>query len=401
VNFNEVEYRESSDFGVTWGTVRSIYIELGYTGICQPTMIVLGANVLLSGRDTKKVVGNNLLSLRDRCSVWTTQINDMFSVASTRRNYLDPYYTGASTDPFLQGDAGYGRAVQKADGSMFYVGYYGLQGAALVYKYSVSHVDLPSDEIYANNEFLPETIQTAGVRLQMNRDNIVASPSAPVNGGLCLATRLDNYLVSPNLDYWWLSNSTVISEHEVDSNSKGWVHFYNGHYTSDVDVGNDFFKASFSVSVKLRPTDGQPAVAYNILWNNSTTSATISHGVYIQVTTAGLVSVRYGVAGTLVTATTVDPVFANGAILNEVHLVVLVPSGGTIDIIVNGVSVAITGGNMSTVTMASFVSARQLIIGRRQNVATFDLPYIGLMREFMIFPNKILSAGDITNLALL
>lgn len=401
VNFNEVEYRESEDLGVTWGTVRSIYAELGYTGICQPTMIVLGGNILLSGRDTKKVVGNDLLSLRDRCSVWTTEVADPFQVANTRRNYLDPYYSGASTSALLQGDAGYGRALQKSDNSVFYVGYYGLSGEALIYKYSVSHVALPSEEMYANNEFLPETIQTAGVRLQMNRDNIVASPSAPVNGGLAIASRLDNYLVSPNLDYWWLATATTSTEFLVDSNSKGWCQFIDGHFSSDVDTGNSFFKASFSISMKLRPADGQPAAVQNLLWNNSTNSATIGSGVYIQLQTGGQISVRYGVGGTLVTATTSSAVFANGPITTEVHLVVTFTSGGMIAIIVDGSSVSITGGDLSTVTMASFASTRQVLIGRRQNVSTFDLPYVGLMREFMIFPNKILDSTEIANLALL
>lgn len=393
------EARVSNDMGLTWGTVVDIKVALGYTGIHQPRTMVFSNILVLAGRDSKRVINDTDNSYNNRSAFWTIpieSINDM-TFAGTRRQYLDPYYSGATIAVQPRGDSGYTRFLPKADGSFVFFGYWGTNLAAKMYRYIVDHTDSPSEEDYANNDYFPDILTQSGVRYQMNRDNISGSTSlSPANGGIAVASRAHNTLITS--DMFLLTDGTSVPEFVVDDNNKGWMIFVNGRITTNIDLPNLLFKASFSLSFWLWPDDGQPTTAQVLVWTNSTGSTTIAHGLQVNLNTAGTILFRYGVAGTLVTATTASAVFANGATTPK-HIAFTVTSGNFVRTYVDGVLQSLdpsNNGNMSTVTMANFNCPTALLIGQRLNGVSYDVPYIGRMREFIIQP-VVWTAGDIAN----
>jgi hypothetical protein len=401
-NFNTVEYRESPDLGATWGSVTDLTAVVGYTGICQPRTFIAGSNLVFAGRDNKRYFYEPLQSWNDRNSFWTTPLNNLFSSTETKRYYLDPYYAGVSTSALQQGDAGYLRLFLKEDGNFVFFGYYGTSEAATIYKYEIGHTTTPSTEHYANNNFLPETITPNGIRLQCNRDNISASPTAASNGGIAIASRQHNTLATSDV---WLNlgvGAGTTNELYIDSNGIGWLQLIDGHVFTNIDLANLICKASFSIGFWLWPNDGQAAAAQQIVWTNSDTNTTLSDGLSIVITTAGKILCRYSENGTLVTGTTLNAVFANGAVAPK-HIACTITSGNLIRIYVDGVLETLDPtalGDMSTVTMASFNCANYISFGRRRTtISAFDSPFIGKIREIIMQP-VVWSAGDITNIML-
>lgn len=393
------EARMSNDMGQTWGTVVDIQAALGYTGVHQPRTMVFRDFLLLAGRDNKRFVGEPTTGLyNDRCSFWTIPIASVLdmSFSGMRRQYLDPYYTGASTTPLSQGDAGYVRFLPKADGSFVFFGYWGTHSAAKIYKYIVNRNGDDSNERYANNLFLPETITDDGVRFQMNRDNVSASSNPPANGGLVIASRIHNTLATS--DYWLLPDGTN-PEFTVDNNGLGWLIFVSGRVVSNGNLANLLFKASFSLGFWLWPDDGQPAAAQVLIWNNSTTSTTLAHGIQVNLNSTGTILFRYAVAGTSVTATTQNAVFPNGSTTPK-FICATFTSGNLIRVYVDGVLQTLsTTPDMSVVNMANFNSTANVIIGQRNNTGVFDSSYTGKMREVICQP-VVWSADNIANIML-
>jgi len=387
-NFNTAEYRESPDMGLTWGTVTDITEAIGYTGICQPRTFIAGDKLVFAGRDNKRYFYEPLQSWNDRNTFWTTPLTDLFSLTETKRYYLDPFYSGASKVNLDQGDSGYIRLFIKANGNYLFFGYYGTAAAATIYKYEVGNTAVPAVERYANNLFLPETITNLGIRFQCNRDNIIASPTAPSNGGIAIVSRIINTLETS--DVWLLLRvDSSTNEFLTDGDGIGWLQLINGSIVTNTDLPNLLFDASFSIAFWLDPADGQPTAAQQIVWANSNTTTTLADGFSIVLTTAGKILCRYSESGTLVTGTTLNAVFANGAVSPK-HIACTLTSGDLIRIYVDGVLQTLDGaalGDMSTVTMASFSNTNPVYIGqRRTGASTWDSPFVGLIREIIIQP---------------
>jgi hypothetical protein len=387
-------WKTSNDYGATWGSVTEFSEQLGYVGLHQPRIKAYSNFFLCMGRDNKKIVNNPDAAFYQRNSWWTT--TDLFA-SPCPRYYLDPYYTGDGTAS--NGDAGYTRAVQKNDGSFMFFGYYGLNSASLIYKYDVSHTNSPSTEHYSNTNFFPDTLSTSGFRFQGNRDNIFASPSSPVLGGLAIATRHHNTLLTG--DVQWIGSGNTNATEFVVVNDKGWIIFNASRIIPTTSIGNTLFRNSFSIGMWLMPDDGQPAATQIIFSDRSIASATTdatTDRVQISLGSTGIIAAGYMINNTAVTATTAAAVFANGAITTPVHLAVTFTSGGLIRLYINGVE-TITA-DMSALTMASYTTTRLSTFGQRENGAgTYDLSYLGKMREIMCQP-VVWSAGDIANIML-
>lgn len=371
--------KTSPDNGVTWGAAEEFDVQLGYVGIHDPKVKNYTNFFLMYGRDNKKIINDPTAARFMRNSWWTT--TDLFST-SARRHYLDPFYAG--TGAVNGGDAGYTRAMQKSDGTFLFFGYYGDNFTALIYKYDVSHTNTPSQEQYSNISYFPQDITSNGIRLQLNRDNIEASATPPTTGIAKLA-KAHNTLASS--DIVWLPNNSGIEL--VIQDNKGWALFSNSHLLSGTDLANLLFKASFSMAFWLDPDDGQPATAGVIFWQNSDTTSTLNDGILIQLTTAGKILARYAENSVNYTGLTDAAVFADGAVAPK-HIAITFTSGGLIRIYIDGTLVtldAVSNGNMAAANMANFSSTRGCYLGqRRTGASTFDLPYVGKIREFIIQP---------------
>lgn len=370
--------RESNDYGLTWGAISEFSSQAGYVGIHDPKVKGYSNFFLLYGRDNKKILGDTTAALFMRNSWWTT--TDLFTTPS-QRHYLDPFYAGNGTAN--QGDAGYTRAMRKADGSFMFFGYYGTNFAALLYKYDVSHTNSPSTERYANNAFLPETLTTTGVRLQLNRDNIVVSAGSPSVGIAVFATAIQTLGTGA---LTWAVGGTA--PELVIQDDRGWAYMNSSRFVSPTSIQNTFFRNSFSFAFWLDPDDGHPAAAQRIWMASSTTATTSPDQVYAQLTIDGDLLIRYIADSVTVSFLTDVPVFADGAVAAR-HIAVTVTSGGSILVYVDGSTVSHDGvstGDMSTVTMTNYSSTIAFYVGQRINGASFDLPYTGLIREFIIQP---------------
>lgn len=381
----------SFDSGLTYTSLVDFADNIGHVGVHQPRVKQYSNFFLLMGRDNKRVPTG--LYTHSRAAYWTT--TNLFSTPAIRR-YLDPFYSGIGTTDITGGDAGYAKAIQKSDGSFLFFGYFGTNAAASIYKYDVSHTNTPSNEHYNNTEFVIDEAD-AGVRLQLNRDNITASASAP-SVGIAIISRAHNTLATG--DNTWITGGTVVPELLIQNN-RGAAYFSNGRIQSNTNIPNLFFDVSFSVCFKIKPDDGNPAATQMILWNNSTTSTALTDGFQIQLTTDGKIFARYGEAGTIRTAITNTAIFANGA-TTETHIAVTLTDGDLIRIYVNGVLQtldAVNNGSLSGITMASFSSANPVYLGQRNNLGTFDLSYTGTLREF-ILQTGVWDATAIANRAL-
>jgi hypothetical protein len=373
-------WKTSEDYGLTWGAVTEFSEQLGYVGLHQPRIKAYSNFFLAMGRDNKKILNQPDAAYFQRNSWWTT--DDLFATP-TNRYYLDPYYTGNGT--VSNGDAGYTRAVQKNDGSFMFFGYYGLNSACLIYKYDVSHTNSPSTEHYSNTEFFPETITDTGIRLQMNRDNIRDTSGSPTVG-LTLISDVHNTLETGT--QMWAAGGTA--PEFLVANDRGWVYFNGGRVLSATSLQNTFFRASFSFCFWLWPDDGQPAAAGTIFRASNLTTTVIDDLVLAQHQTDGKLLIRYAANGTIVTLIPSAAVFTNGAQASPKHIACTFTSGGLIRLYVDKVLQTDDGvntGNMSTVTMTNYSSTLAMYIGQRQTGAsTFDLPYVGRIREFVLQP---------------
>jgi hypothetical protein len=153
------------------------------------------------------------------------------------------------------------------------------------------------------------------------------------------------------------------------------------------------FQNSFSASLQIKLTDGNPTSTKYFM---HIANAAISRFI-VDLRTDGKITVTYTSNSVSVFAQTAAAVFADGAMSDFSQIVVKVPSGGTIDILLDGISQTLSGsfnGNMSGVNMALFNSSTEkLRIGANTDGAGFG----GWGRQFTLQP-VIYSAGNITDL---
>jgi hypothetical protein len=385
--------KTSDDSGLTWNAVEDFGAQLGYVGIHDPKVKSYSNFFLLYGRDCKKILNDPDSAFFMRNAWWTT--TDLFET-SAERHYLDPFYAGDGT--LNGGDAGYVRAMQKSDGSFLFFGYYGDNFEALIYKYDVSHTAAPSTEHYSNIEFFPETITSNGIRLQLNRDNIRHSPSTP-SVGIAILNRAHNTLNTGD-KVWPPSGTTPIEL--VIQDDRGWGYFVDCALVSATTDPNLLLDGSFSVAFWLQPNDGNPAATNAIVWCNSAANTTLADGILISLTTAGKILARYAESAALYTGLTDAAVFADGTVAAR-HIAITFTSGDFIRIYIDGTLVtldATSNGNMAAANMANFSSTRPIYLGARNiSGASFDLPYIGKLREFIIQP-VVWDATQIGNIML-
>lgn len=375
-------YKICEDFGATCGALTTFEDELDYVGIHQPHIDDYSNFTIAMGRDNKKIIDDPGAAIFERNSFWIT--SDFFNTVS-RRQYLDPFYTGDGNAN--NGDAGYTRAVPIDNDNYLFFGYYGTNsGPSLIYKYEVSHTPTPSNEQYSNLTFFPETLTSTGIRLQWNRDNCAVSPVAVPAVGIGVISRSHNYLTTGSNAFFNGGNAPEL----VIENNEGWAYFDgSGHVLSGSSLQNTFFQNSFSYGFWADPSDGQPAAVQVFFRASNLTSTTNDDLVVCQLQTTGALLVRYAADGTLCTFITGSPVFTDGDGVAH-HIAVTMEEGVGLTVYVDGVSVASDGvntGAIGSVNMNNYSSTLDMYWARRQTGAsTFDLGYIGKMREFVLQP---------------
>lgn len=376
--------RYSEDQGATWGAIIEITEELEYVGVHQPKLTKFGDFLILTGRDVgaaREDVGVDATISRN--GYWTSINNG----ATWTRRYLDPYYTGIGATNLTAGDSGYVTWFLRDDNTFLFFGYYGTYGSALLYKYEVNNTPTPSNEDYSNLTFNPRTISDDGIRLQMNRDYVTQASSGSPIVGLALLSRVRNSLDGDGGAVVLTVGGTNNPEHLVENN-KGWCYFNESRVESSSALANEIFDAPFSGAVWLDPDDGQPAATQMILWANSSTTTTTGDAFQVQITTAGKIQVRYTEATVAKTALTDAAVFTDGSVTPK-HVAWTVSVTNGIRIYIDGSLVtldATSNGSMSGITMASWASTNPVYIGQRRNSATYDLSFVGKMREFILQP---------------
>lgn len=381
----------SEDEGETWGSIVEITEEMGYVGVHQPKVERFNDFLILTGRYVSRapefVCRNGYWISTDDGTTWT-------------RRYLDSFNIGLGGTGLDAGDAGYVKFFLRDDRTFFFFGYYGDNGAAVLYQYQVES-GTPTPEDYSNVAYLPETFDTDYIRMSMSRDWVAKALSAlPITGEASIY-RVHNTL---NTTYGFVFVSTQGTnnpEFIVDS-GKGWL-IFNSSVITTGNIGNTIFRSSFSGTIWLLPDDGQPTTSGVIAYNSSSTNpATVGSRFQLSLTTAGKIQILYSIGGTTVTARINDVIFADGVITIPVLVVFTFTSGGLIRIYIGNTLQTLEAGalgDISALTMASYTANTPLFVGSRQNGAGFDLPYAGKARE-LIFQPGVYSTTDIDNLLL-
>lgn len=399
-NLGNAVAKETLNGGTSYTSLVDFSPNIGYVGIHQPQVKAQTDFFIISGRDNK---GNN--SYHARNGFWTSAT--LFTTPS-RRQWLDPYYEGIAGNDDNDGDSGYSKFILKDDGSFMFFGYYGDNFAARIYRYDVSNTPTASNEQYNNtplNGFDVSTITTAGVRLQMNRDNVYApTPTLTLPQVVTRFHQDNNFVTTPAV---WVGAGSPAPEFTVENN-EGWA-ILNATssteriHSNETALGADLVNNTFTVSFWLRPDDGQPTATERIFSIVKTNSTSLPNDAcFIQLNTNGTMTFRYAEDNAAISSTfaTNAAVFPNGATTAK-HITWTVTSGGIQLVYVDGVSVANDGvntGSMVGINMANFTNATNILIGVRGNGVNFDLPYHGLIREFTVLKDIATNSTQVGNI---
>tara|TARA_R100001082_G_scaffold99082_1_gene67624 strand:- start:273 stop:3149 length:2877 start_codon:yes stop_codon:yes gene_type:complete len=171
-----------------------------------------------------------------------------------------------------------------------------------------------------------------------------------------------------------------------------------------MDTGRTFqstFQGSFSISLWVQPSDGQPATA-DVLIGSANHASDAEDSVYIAISDSGDVAMNHrsnNVNGYLITT---YPVFPNGA-TDWTHIAATYTkvAGGntTYKLYINGYEVVLTnsGSAISEANHAAFASTYNLYIGGNNAAGSLSTPYTGYIDEVAIF-NKALTAAEVEGL---
>ena len=164
--------------------------------------------------------------------------------------------------------------------------------------------------------------------------------------------------------------------------SKECVEFTGGGLTTS-NSAQILFNQSFSISMQIAPNDGNPASPQILAQSYD---GTANNRVLIQLSSDGKLVFYLGANGTSLFATTVNPVFADGAAAVFTSIIYTVESEGVLKLYVNGVDTALDLSDLSTIDLSTFTLTDNFRVGIRKTSTSFDLPFLGKMRMLVIQP---------------
>lgn len=164
-----------------------------------------------------------------------------------------------------------------------------------------------------------------------------------------------------------------------------------------VDTGSSFqstFRNSFSVSMWVKPDDGQPSAESSFFGTRNSTS---QDWIQSNLHTDGKVSFFYRSDNDTAEAKTSSAVFANG-VTSWTHITYVADdSDDQLKIYVNGSIVSVTNGGLGSITMADWTSSDELFIGARDNNGTAEKFFDGMINDVSIW-SSALTANEVTAL---
>jgi len=164
-----------------------------------------------------------------------------------------------------------------------------------------------------------------------------------------------------------------------------------------IDTGNAFqstFRDSFSVSMWVKPDDGQPSAESSFFGTRNSTS---QDWIQSNLHTDGKVSFFYRSDNDTAEAKTSSAVFANG-VTSWTHITYVADdSDDQLKIYVNGSIVSVTNGGLGSITMADWTSSDELFIGARDNNGTAEKFFDGSINNVKVF-NTVLTQDQVREL---
>ena len=164
-----------------------------------------------------------------------------------------------------------------------------------------------------------------------------------------------------------------------------------------IDTGSSFqstFRDSFSVSMWVKPDDGQPSAESSFFGTRNSGSEDWIHG---NLQTDGDIAFYYKSNGTASEGRTSSAVFPNGS-TSWTHIVLIADnSANQLKIFSNGNQLSISGGDLSSITMGDWTSSDELFIGARDNNGTAEKFFDGSINNVKIF-NTALTQDQVREL---
>lgn len=176
---------------------------------------------------------------------------------------------------------------------------------------------------------------------------------------------------------------------------------FNLNGTDDyADAGATFeaqFQSSFTISILLKPADGQPA-AIKMLCGAYETGGTNAIQIYFSGGN-GKIRCDYTANSNTASARSNGDLFSDGAAEEFSTLTIVFDStiGGVGGILIyfNGALVTLDAtynGDTSGVTFSSYSNTRNLFVGARNTAGSASYPFAGFLDDFMLIPKAITAA---------
>lgn len=159
----------------------------------------------------------------------------------------------------------------------------------------------------------------------------------------------------------------------------------------------DIFTGSFSISILVKPDDGQPGTA-EYLWGSNESD---TDQIYLRLQTVGKLLFYYESNNIATAAEAASVNFANGAASEFTHIVCVADSTvggvGGLKIYVNGLEITLDGtndGDTSGITFGDFSSAVDMVIGAVNGGGGASSHFDGKIDDWILF-NKALTAAEV------
>jgi hypothetical protein len=187
-----------------------------------------------------------------------------------------------------------------------------------------------------------------------------------------------------------LGLGTTAASHTIDLFKNQWYLDCDG--TNDyVDTGlthQETLRGSYSIGMWIKPDDGRPAAADYLVGGLESGN---TDALLIQLKTTGKISVGFKADGDPLTVTTDSAVFADGAISDWMHLLVVVNltgSNSTITIYTNGTEEAssvIGGQALSAANHVAYTCNDNIFLAAANNNGSATNHFAGEIDEFAIW----------------
>lgn len=246
----------------------------------------------------------------------------------------------------------------------------------------------------------PLVYSTSGCYITGHIDNCYIVPNAVSGTGVATQT-VYNKASTSGFNFTGETSGTILPTSVKLGDNNYYVRL-NARLKASLNAAQGILQGSFTCGFEIWPDDGIPAATQMIVHDVANTAAVTNSRFQIYLNNTGRILCDYSVGGTTVSTSSTNPIFSDGTQSAPTAILLTFTSGGSVVMYVNGVSVSVTGGNLSTVTMANYANTtNELLIGQqRTGVSAYALTFVGAIRNFVL-QSGVYTSGDITNHAAL